>query len=122
MLCSVCSFCVSQRGTSTRSVFPCMRDLTTAFDSVDRSMARHILLSRGVLHKLVTLRTFTPTTQPLSEQHWTHTHNRFTQGCVFAQHKFVLLPQPGQVQVTISYRMIGQLRPCCEEPALEIGD
>lgn len=79
------------------------------------------MLSRGVLHKLVTL---------IKDLHANHsaivraaldsrsitTHNGFTQGCVFAQHLFnitldniVLLPQLRQLGVTISYKMDGQL-------------
>ena len=38
-----------------QTLFFCMLDLTKAFGSVNRDMAWHVLLSRGVPQKLVTL-------------------------------------------------------------------
>ena len=100
-----------------------MLDLTKAFDSVDRDMAWHILLSRGVPSKLVAL---------IKDLHTDHTAViraeldsspipttvGFKQGCNLASDLFTvildtivrqLLPQLRELGVTISYKIDGQI-------------
>ncbi len=111
MLCSVCAqFVAWDAWDKGRTLFICMLDLTKAFDSVDRSMAWQILLSRGAPSKLVAL---------IKDLHTDHsasicsegnsapvgTEAGFKQGCVLAP----ALPQLRQLGVTICYKFDGQL-------------
>lgn len=124
MLCSVCAqFVAWDAWDKGRTLFICMLDLTKAFDSVDRSMAWQILLSRGAPSKLVAL---------IKDLHTDHsasicsegnsapvgTEAGFKQGCVLAPALFIfildtvvkqLLPQLRQLGVTICYKFDGQL-------------